>query len=205
MIEDKKGSRVIYDILGQTYEANVPNRWFNEVGNIIVDEWKQYSTSLKYINDMKLRDFQFKINHKILVTKSFLYKIKKTQNNICSYCKKESESIIHLFCHCEVTSQFWDTIKTWLQREANLRLELNEKYILFSSTGSLLLNHIFIIAKYYIYKTKFSSDVLTFQGFLSFLKLKFKNEMYISKLKSRFDKFLEKWSSLYNYLAHEEI
>ena len=168
MIKDKKGSRVIYDILGQTYEAKVPNRWFNEVGNFIVDEWKHYSTILKYIYDMKLRDFQFKINHKILITKSFLYKIKKTQNNICSYCKKESESIIHLFCHCEVTSQFWDTIKTWLQREANLRLELNEKYILFSSTGSLLLNHIFIIAKYYIYKIKFSNDVLTFQGFFIF-------------------------------------
>lgn len=54
LIKDKKESRVIYDILGQTYEANVPNRWFNEVGNIIVDEWKQYSTSLKYINDMQL-------------------------------------------------------------------------------------------------------------------------------------------------------
>ena len=139
---------------------------------------------------MNLRDFQFNINRKILITKFFCIKLRK--NNICSYCKKESESI-HLFCHCEVTSQFWDTIKTQLQREANLRLEPNEKYILFSSTGSLLLNHIFIIAKYYIYKTKFSSDVLTSQGFLSFLKLKLKNEMYISKLKNRFDKFLEKW------------
>ena len=45
--------------------------------------------------EVKLQEFQFKVNNHILVTKSFLLKIKKVDNDRSSYCNQESETIIH--------------------------------------------------------------------------------------------------------------
>lgn len=65
----------------------------------------------KNITEMKFRDFQFKINNRILVTNTFLYKTKKITNILCSYCQKEAESIFHLFVNCEKTVEFWRSLK----------------------------------------------------------------------------------------------
>lgn len=202
LIKDKKGSRTIYDLLAKTKEMTVSNKWANELGNITINEWKLYNSSLKNISEIKLRDFQFKINNRILVTNTFLYKIKKIPNNLCSYCQKEAESIFHLFVNCEKTVEFWRSLKTWLWREGSLQLEISNKYILFASPNrKTLINHILIIAKYYIYKTKFTRNTIDFTGFLLYLKSKFQSEMYIANLKNDFDKFAEKWSSLLHYMV----
>ena len=67
---------------------------------------EKYNTNLKYVSEIKSRDFQYKINNKILVTNSFLYKIKRKETDLCSYCQKETESILHLFCNCERVKDF---------------------------------------------------------------------------------------------------
>ena len=64
----------------------VTNRCGNQLGNIKNNEWKLYNSSIKDIKEVKLADFQYKINNNILVTNSFLFKIKKINNNGCSYC-----------------------------------------------------------------------------------------------------------------------
>ena len=71
---------------------DVTNRqkWGNQFGNISNKEWKLYHASIKDIKEVKLADFQHKIKNKILVTNSFLFKIKKINrsNNRCSYCNE---------------------------------------------------------------------------------------------------------------------
>ena len=57
------------------------------------------------MNEIKLRDFQFKIINRILVTNIFLFKINKKDNDLCSYCQGEAESIIHLFVRCEIVKR----------------------------------------------------------------------------------------------------
>ena len=70
---------------------------------------------LLYTQEVKLKDFQFKINNHILVTKSFLYKINKTDNDRCSLCDRDSETISHLIYHCDKAKEFWSALKNWLQ------------------------------------------------------------------------------------------
>ena len=62
-------------------ELIVPKNWINEIGEISEDEWKKYSKNLINIKQVKLSDFQFKINNGILVTNTFFFKIKKKENN----------------------------------------------------------------------------------------------------------------------------
>ena len=88
LLKDKKGSRRFYDILAHVSGINITNRWIDQLGNINDKEWKLYNSSIHDINEVKLADFQFKSNNKILVTNSFLFKIQKINNQRCSYCNE---------------------------------------------------------------------------------------------------------------------
>ena len=122
LLKDKKGSRRFYGILTYVDEMNVTHRWGNQFGNISDKEWKLYNYSIKDIKEVKLADFQYKINNKILVTNSFLFKIKKINNNGCSYCNEHSEIIEHLFLNCTNVKDFWCSLQDWLNNNCNITL-----------------------------------------------------------------------------------
>ena len=61
---------------------------------------------IKSLNKVKFKDFQYKVNNKILVTKSFLDGINKIDNNLCEYCHRQAETICHLFIECKKVKQF---------------------------------------------------------------------------------------------------
>ena len=63
-------------------------KWINEMGYIIDQEWKGYNTNINDLNEVTRKEFQFKIDNKILVTKTFLHKIRKVEDKLCSYCKR---------------------------------------------------------------------------------------------------------------------
>ena len=54
---------------------------FQELGLITDNELKTCNTALKYIKEIKLRGFQYKVTNKILVTKTFLHRINKVNND----------------------------------------------------------------------------------------------------------------------------
>ena len=47
--------------------------------NINDQEWNMYNTTINNLNEVTLKDFKFKLNNKIPVTKTFLHKIKKSK------------------------------------------------------------------------------------------------------------------------------
>ena len=133
IFKDKKGSRRFYDILAHVDEMNVTHMWGNQFGNTSDKEWKLYNYSIKDIKEVKLADFQYKINNKILVTNSFLFKIKEINKNGCSYCNEHSETIEHLFLNCTKVKDFWNSLQDWLSNNCNITLHLEEKSLIFSS------------------------------------------------------------------------
>ena len=73
-----------------------------ELGFINEEEHKSFNKVIRSIKEIRLKDFQYKVTNKILVTKSFLHKINKVDNNICEYCNLQPETIYHLFIECEI-------------------------------------------------------------------------------------------------------
>ena len=67
------------------------NKWQVEMRNIGEKEWQSYFSTIQRLNEVKLRDFQYKIKNKIIVTNSFMFKINKTDNEMCSYCQEQPE------------------------------------------------------------------------------------------------------------------
>ena len=200
ILKDKKGSRNIYDILVPVREQFINERWKTEIGNITEEEQRKVNSNLRYINEIKLRDFQFKINNKILVTNSFLYKINKTDSHLCSFCRKDTESIHHLLCTCDKVREFWNTFKTWISQRINTTFNISDRNIIYSAFEKCsLINYLVVLAKYYIYKSKFHNQNLNIRGFEAYSKVKFFNEMYIAKINNTYEKFLGKWSPIYHY------
>ena len=142
------------------------------MGYINDQEWNRYNTYINNLSEVTLKDFQFKINNKILVTKTFLHQIRKVEDNLCSYCKREPETILHLFVECDKVKEFWQSLRIWLMQNVNISINLDKKGILFSYQGKCILkNYIMVVAKHYIYKNKFSAKQLNINSFISMLKV----------------------------------
>ena len=95
--------------------------------DISKEEKSQYNSALNDIKEVKLKDFQYKINNRILATNSFLYKINKIDSNRCSFCEQAIESIKHLFVDCPKVKEYWNTLKNWLQLNGNINLSITDK------------------------------------------------------------------------------
>ena len=198
LCKDKKGSRRFYDILISNKEPTLPvQSWVNSVGNITQEEWNKINTETKKIKEVKLKDFQFKVNNHIIVTKSFLFKINKVDNDRCSYCNQDSETKSHIFYNCSKIKEFWATLQNWLQTEANITFEVTIKHALFPGQTK---NHLLLLARYFIYKIKFSSNFISIETFICYVKRKYQNEKYISKIHNNQEQFNAKWSCLNNFL-----
>ena len=82
------------------------NKWEEELGELSKYEIVYYSSVISELKEVALKDFQFKINNKILVTKYFLIKIENIDENYCSYCRDHQETIFHLFIE-----NFWQQLR----------------------------------------------------------------------------------------------
>ena len=93
------------------------------------------------------------------MTKSFLYKINKADDNMCSFCNQHSKTILHLFYFCETVKTFWADLKNELEKQANITLQLTVKNILFyKQAHNVLVNYLLLLANYHIYRTKFFTN-----------------------------------------------
>ena len=165
--------------------------------NYAVD-YKIICKSLNYVEEIKLKDFQYKLNNKILVTKSFLKKINITANDICSYCNNYSETVIHLFFECETVVQFVNEIKNWLLHECGIDLNTNHNKFIFSiGNKDFAVNYISLLLKYFIYKSKFKENshlCLQLNYFKNYLKQKLSCRKYILRCQNKpnfFDKYFQ--------------
>ena len=155
VIKDKKRSRRFYDVLKNASEIIRQNKWERELGEVSNYDRMKYNSVITELKEVALKDFQFKINNKILVTKYFLRRIGKIDENNCSYCNEHQETIFHLFIECAKIKQFWQQLKGWLSRNVNLTLNLDNKTSLFSyHNNNKLLSFIIVVAKQYIYKKR---------------------------------------------------
>ena len=170
-MQNKKGSRIFYDIIENVNQLNVNDKLVAEVGDISDNDLRLFNASISKFKEVKL----------IFITNYFLWKIGKIDNNLCSYCKEHPEKINNLFLTCAKVQEFWNSLKTWLYENTNITVNIEKCNSICSYQGrNSLINYIFILAKYYIYKTKFiSTDKnLDIHAFVAFLKKKIISDRY---------------------------
>ena len=110
----------------QSKRIELTNKWMQVLGFINEEEHKSFNKVIRSFKEIQVKDFQYKITNKILVTKSFLHKINKVDNNICEYCNLQPETIYHLFIECEIVKRFWNELRIWLSNNSTVIIELGE-------------------------------------------------------------------------------
>ena len=135
--------------------------------------WKYYFIMLrKAAVCSSLRSFQYLILQHALVTNVFLHKCNIKDADTCYFCGTQPETIDHLFYDCVHIRDLWWDITNILLPYVDLSNHINKKNILLGTENAneLLINHLFIIIKRYIYVQRCKERTISIQGVIRFIK-----------------------------------
>ena len=116
--------------------------------------------------ETKLRVFQFMFLHRRIATNDFLFKIGLKQADSCSFCGEFTETLAHLFWYCKYTQKYWKDIYQWITQNTTLNKPIAFSPLiglgrLTDHISDLLLHHLFLIAKRYIFTSHGSYIIVT--------------------------------------------
>jgi len=145
-----------------------------------------------------VKAFQFKILNCILYTNSKLHKIGYIADDLCSFCKRESETMQHFFHDCSYSISFWKDFEVYYLSLTKQQIHLNLKNILIGLlTPELpLLNYLLLIGKIYLWVCRRNKELPSIRGFKSKskVKLKYETEKHICTKNNNLDMFRKKWA-----------
>ena len=126
-------------------------------------EWKnKFSFIYQSTRDNKLRQFSFKLLHRIIVTKKELLKFRLTDDATCIFCPN-SDTIEHTFLDCPKIKTFYSEALVWFNCVNNTEINLSSEQITFNeipdfhqlSEHPRRRLHLFVILlKQYVYSCK---------------------------------------------------
>ena len=157
--------------------------WAKINDDIAKNREKSMYNIYKTTSDNKLRQFSFKLLHRILVTKKELKRYGITNDDSCFECQ-ESDFIEHIFLKCSSSLKLYDEISKWFIMEHNTnifnptleQISLNVCHLpsdlvpRLNRKISLLLQHV----RHYIYASKFLKRKLDLEEYISKLKVTWK-------------------------------
>ena len=152
--------------------------------------------------EIKLTIFQYKIIHNFLYTNYILYKMKKIENPHCPFCTNVDQTVSHLFVSCPCASSFWAEFTEWYQSISNKTLNLSKNEVIYGVlndwSSCSTLNHLIIIAKYFLYCKALDSIKFQFADYINLVNDKIEIEHHIALMSNNHNKFLKKWSGFIN-------
>ena len=160
LILEKLTSKELYQILISSRTNKVTSVTYFETkfnGNsldwtkiFILPRLTTYNTYLRY--------FQYKILRNILFLNKKLCLSGKTKNPLFSYCNTNDETPIHLFCECNSIKSLWRQLNRHFHSDLKFPELTPQTAIvgIFNDSVSKihLINHILLLFKLYIYKSR---------------------------------------------------
>ena len=122
-------------------------------------EWRVIYTLLRKVTtNTYLRSFQYKILNNVLYLNEKLFDFGLSTTSSCSICNSFLENITHLFCDCAIRQCAWKKWQLKFKDDLTL-LPLTSKGAIFGFFAAdcqsyLIQNHILLISKLYIYKSR---------------------------------------------------
>ena len=97
----------------------------------------------------------------IVLTNEKFFRFKMIDSPLCTFCQTEVESPEHLFFHCDITKSFWHLLFSWISEQNVISTSLMLQNVIFGVFNVVedfhSLNHIILLAKYYIYNCKLNT------------------------------------------------
>ena len=198
VLKDKRGCKSLCYLLAPFKEPKSIVRWGSKLNVYFSrDDWKMfYLIPFNCTMDTKLRWFQYRILNRILTTNSFMCKIGQRIDDICTFCKKEAETIEHLFVECKVVKNIWSKLQNWIRIELGIPVVLSKTHILFGidlKKCNSAINLIILLTKFYIYRIRCQGSTLSFLSLQREIESYYKLEKYILLKTFNLSNFKSKW------------
>ena len=196
---NKLSSKEIYSILIESTDSKPSSQMYykNIFQNSNLD-WKTiYMLPRIVTKDSRLQVFQYKLLNNVLYLNKMLFKFGKIDSPLCPFCKMIEETPLHLFYNCIKTKLLWDQLKDFISNETLSFPSLTPQSAILGhinlSDDYLLINHIILIYKFYIYNSR-NRGYLNIEHLKAIIDKTKRIEEEISKheLKKR-SKYLMKW------------
>ena len=93
----------------------------------------------------------------------------------CTFCLSASESIVHLFWHCNITQSILQSLAVWITESTGITFSLSYPTVILGLSNNICnnystINFIILAAKYYIYKCKMEGCTISFSCLQNYLK-----------------------------------
>ena len=126
--------------------------------------------------------YQYKILHRILPTNSKLLQYNIKNNDLCDFCLSAPESILHLFCECDITACIWEEIVQWYNSFGyHLEYLSDVQIILGDPKFDPIFNRIIILTKSIFFKNKSIRQRVTLNNVIKKLKNQFQVERFLAR------------------------
>ena len=152
----------LFNVKIHTEDQTGPKRWSEKL-SLNKDVWTRIFKSLKNnCKETKLKEFQFKLIHRTIVTKKELFRFGIKTDDECLYCG-DKDSVEHSFIEYAFTKLFTQNVLDWFnQLEVNkCQISPTTEEILFGITVSSLdttiiwkFNYTALFMRPYIYSSK---------------------------------------------------
>lgn len=200
----KKGSKPMYDTLNKSDAIPTGKKKWSRYFITSDNQWKAifYLPFLTTL-DSKLLWFQYRVNHHILTTNSYMYKLGRVDSKLCTFCDREDETIYHLLWDCPKVQQLLSEFIRYCNSK-EIEIEFDVKTFIFGDTKQKHFrsyNALLIIIKKYIYRNRCQKNQLTLKALINDWKQLYQINLDSYKERNELDKFKmdwEKWSPLVN-------
>ena len=157
--------------------------------------------------ETKIKEFQYKVLNNIVFTNEKMFQFKMTDSPLCSFCKREVESLEHLLYYCDMTKTLWEAFCSWLGEFKINSHPFTITEILFGVPNVegdwIILNHLILIAKYYIYTCKLKKVNPSLQVYKAKIRAVYQVEKKIATRRNKLTKHYGKWERLLQHLARK--
>ena len=161
----------------------------NKYADIVIRWEKVYSLAFQTTLESKTREFQYKIRNCIVFTNEKLSRIGLVASPICSFCQEETESVEHLLFSYKKSFEFWKHVLSFLRDNDINIASITNSGLIFGKFDILndfiLINHILLLGKYYIYCRKCQNSLPTLRGFIAKTRRVYNMELHIAREKNK--------------------
>ena len=184
---------------GNTVVCKAKRKWERDIGQMRVGSLYDIRAST---NNSYLQCLHYRIVKRIVATNTFLYRIGRADNPLCTFCGRENETLLHVLWNCDVVQRFIKDVQHSIRSNYNVSLDINvQKWFFPRADRERKVNILIItVAKHTILRSKYTNSPPNTTLFLALLQFEASKEKGAASRYETLNEFENKWGSIANIL-----
>ena len=150
-----------------------------------------------------MKTFQYKLSNRIITTNQYLKMINIKEDDRCTFCNRETETLVHLFWECNKVQSFIRSIRTNLLNKYILKLEIKKDSWFFPTNLTTMETLIITLAKVVIYEARINENSPSFTHLKNKLTWEIEVEFQTAQLRGQKDVFWKKWTPMTRFINEQ--